>query len=57
LIADETGTPSPYGVGFRDHLQTLAAQSNLTSKVAPVSFAITQKGKTIKVRSAKVQNG
>ena len=57
LIADETGTPSPYGVGFRDHLQSLAVQSNLTSKAAPVSFAITQKSKTIKVRSAKVQNG
>ena len=57
LIADETGTPSPYGIGFRDHLLTLPTKSNLTTKVVLASSLTTKQIHSVKVRSAKVENG
>jgi hypothetical protein len=57
LIADETGTPSPYGIGFRDHLLTLPIKSNLTTQVVLASSLTTKQINSVKVRSAKVENG
>jgi len=57
LIADESGTPSPYGIGFRDHLLTLPTKSNLTTKVVLASTLTTKQINSVKVRSAKVENG
>ena len=57
LIADEAGTPSPYGVGFRDHLLSLPSQSNFTVAAVKVSAAITKKIKPSKASRTKVLNG
>ena len=57
LIADEAGTPSPYGVGFRDHLLSLPSQSKFTVAAVKVSAAITKKVKPSKASRTKVLNG
>jgi len=57
LIADEKGSPSPYGIGFRDHLLALPSQSDFSIKAGAASFLISKKSRPSKANRTKVLNG